>query len=620
MNHRSGAPQRSHGGFRASDDSLASSLGLIYNEDGSKVEAFAPGEAVEMTTTTAWLTWSLVWGVSCELGESAKAARPNVVIVLTDDQGYGDLSCHGNPVLKTPNLDRLHAESTRLVDFHVDPTCSPTRAALMTGRDSTRVGVWHTIAGRSLLDRRATTLAELFRKAGYATGIFGKWHLGDNAPLRPTDRGFETAVIHGGGGIGQTPDAWGNTYFDDVYQVNDHPTQFQGYCTDVFFAEARRFVVERAAEGRPFFCYLATNAPHAPYRVPQEEVAPYRAAGVKEPQASFYGMIARIDARLGELLEDLNRLDLARDTIMIFMTDNGTAAGDPGGMRGRKGSPYEGGHRVPCFVRWPGRVPANRDVEVISAHVDLLPTLADWCGLSHPAPDSLDGRSLARVLEGQPDAAIPAERTLIVHSQRIETPELWRQSCVLQGRWRLVNRDELYNLADDPLQTRDRAAEHPELVETLQRAYLEWWNTDSLRQAREGVVRFPLGSPTSPATTLTCHDWHGQVVPWNQTMVARDPWNAQGWWAVEVERAGRYRVALRSRPAPHDQGVPLGATSARVACGVCSATIDLKPDDSVAILELDLSAGPQRLETVLTAPDGRTRGAFFVTITRLDPP
>jgi arylsulfatase A-like enzyme len=183
--------------------------------------------------------------------------RPNVVLVMTDDQGYGDLACHGNSIIKTPNLDALHAQSTRLTNFHVGPTCSPTRASLMTGRYCNRTGVWHTVMGRSLLRKDEVTMADVFRAGGYKTGIFGKWHLGDNYPFRPQDRGFDEVLIHKGGGIGNTQDYWGNDYFDDTYFRNGRPERFEGYCTDVWFTEAIKFI--EANKDRPFFCYLPTN-------------------------------------------------------------------------------------------------------------------------------------------------------------------------------------------------------------------------------------------------------------------------------------------------------------------------------------------------------------------------
>ncbi len=217
------------------------------------------------------------------------AKRPNVILVMTDDQGYGDLSCHGNPVLKTPHLDRLHAESVRFTDFHVSPFCTPTRAALMTGNHVGYTGAFRTSSGRTLMHRDEKTLANLLADAGYVTGMVGKWHLGDNAPHRPQDRGFQDVVWHRCGGIGQASDHWGNDYFDDIYERNGEFEQFEGYCTDVWFREGMRFIEEK--QDKPFFLYLALNAPHGPYRVPEKWAAPYKGnPDVSNP--NFYGMIA----------------------------------------------------------------------------------------------------------------------------------------------------------------------------------------------------------------------------------------------------------------------------------------------------------------------------------------
>ena len=245
------------------------------------------------------------WGAV--LCRAADEPRPNVILVITDDQGYGDVGAHGNTMLKTPHLDRLHAQSVRLTNFHVDPTCSPTRSALMTGRYSTRTGVWHTIAGRSLMNTAEVTLAEVFAANGYDTALFGKWHLGDNFPLRPQDQGFQKCLYLGGGGVTQTPDFWGNDYFDDTYRREDGSTQqCQGYCTDVWFDHALQFI--ESQRERPFFCYIATNAPHGPYLVAEDDKRPYVDAGVPEPMASFYGMIANIDENIGRLVDRLDEL------------------------------------------------------------------------------------------------------------------------------------------------------------------------------------------------------------------------------------------------------------------------------------------------------------------------
>jgi arylsulfatase A-like enzyme len=385
--------------------------------------------------------------------QSKAPRRPNVILIMTDDQGYGDLACHGNPILQTPNLDKLHRQSTRLTNFHVDPTCSPTRSALLTGRYSSRTGVWHTVMGRSLLRRDETTLANIFAAQGYRTGIFGKWHLGDNFPFRPQERGFHEALTFGGGAISNTPDFWGNNYFDDTLRRNNKLEKFAGYCTDVFFAAAQRFIEEN--RDRPFFAYIPTNAPHQPYNVAAKYSKPYADRGVPSPRAEFYGMIANIDENVGRLLERVRALGLEDDTIVIFMTDNGTAAGYNentragfnAGMRGFKGSEYDGGHRVPCFLRWPGRLRAGADVGAVTAHIDIVPTLLDLCGLQKPADIAFDGVSLRSLLAAkQPWPS----RTLLVHSQRIDHPEPWRKCAVMTDRWRLVNGKELYDMTTDP--------------------------------------------------------------------------------------------------------------------------------------------------------------------------
>ena len=284
------------------------------------------------------------------------ARKPNVVIVITDDQGYGDLAFTGNSVIRTPTLDKLSKQGTLLNNFHVDPTCAPTRSALMTGRYSDRVGVWHTVQGRSLLRRRETTMPDIFGANGYATGMFGKWHLGDCYPYRPEDRGFQHCVYHQAGGVGQAPDYWGNDYFDDTYIVNGKHQRLEGYCTDVWFDQGMKFIKDN--KDKPFFAYISTNAPHGPYYSPEKYSKPY-AGNPKVPLPEFYGMITNIDDNMARLMKMLDDEGLADNTILVFMTDNGTAAGIKGGrgydggMRGMKNSEYEGGHRVPFMIRWP---------------------------------------------------------------------------------------------------------------------------------------------------------------------------------------------------------------------------------------------------------------------------
>ncbi|QDT17328.1 arylsulfatase [Alienimonas californiensis] len=588
--------------------------------------------------TLALLLAGLAIGGSLPRTASA-AERPNVVLILTDDQGYGDLSCHGNAVLKTPHLDRLHGESVRLTDYHVDPTCSPTRAALYTGRYSTKTGVWHTIQGRSMMAPEEVTLAERLRDAGYRTGMIGKWHLGDNAPLRARDQGYDFAYTHGGGGVGQAPDYWGNDYFGDTYtwfsrsESNPEGTEelrsTEKYCTDEWFDAAEDFVDRNdpAKTGRPFFLTLATNAPHGPYRVPEEWSQPYRDAGVKGDQANFYGMIANIDARLGDFRARLDELGLTENTIFVFTTDNGTAAGHQNGgfnagMRAAKGSEYDGGHRVPFFLHWPaGGFAEARDVDRLTAHVDVLPTVLSLCGVPVAGGEALDGRDLTPLLRDAEEANWP-DRTLTVHSQRIEVPEKWRKSAVMTDRWRLVNRDELYDIEADPGQKSDVAADHPEIVEELRQAYEQWWA--SLEPAfddpfAEDLVRIDLG----PGPVELCaHDWHepdNRPVPWSQAAIRKDPVST-GWWAVEAPQAGRYRFTLRDRPAAAEED---GAWQGSVSVSVEAKTSQSRGArtgsfSSPPVIILTLPEGPAKLSATFTEGDV-TRGAYYVTVEAVEP-
>src|ERR1041384_345214 len=301
------------------------------------------------------ISFALLAIAGCTAPSAAPSgSKPNVILVLTDDQGYGDLSCLGNPILRTPNLDRLHAESIRFTDFHVAPMCTPTRGQLMTGRDALANGAMNVSSGRTPLRRGIPTMADAFAASGYRTGQFGKWHLGDTYPFRPHDRGFHESIFFPSSHISSAPDYWNNDYFDDTYVHNGKREKYAGYCTDVFFGEAMKWMKGCAARGQPFFTYLPTNAPHGPLFCSDKYREPYKS----QPRnvASFFGMIANIDENMAKLDAFLVANGLRENTILIFMTDNGGTVGVPvfnAGMRGKKIDLYEGGHRVPCFIRWP---------------------------------------------------------------------------------------------------------------------------------------------------------------------------------------------------------------------------------------------------------------------------
>jgi arylsulfatase A-like enzyme len=442
---------------------------------------------VVMTFLAAWPCSGKAAGVA--------GARPNIVFVLTDDQGYGDISAHGNPILQTPHLDRLRSESVRFEDFHVSPTCAPTRSALFTGRHEFKNGVTHTILERERLTPAAVTLADVLRDAGYATGIFGKWHLGDETEYLPGERGFDEVFIHGGGGIGQVypgscGDAPGNTYFDPTIWHNDRFVKTSGYCTDVFCRRAIEWMDARRKAGTPFFAYIPLNAPHAPYIAPPEDAAVY-ADRVSAPQtAAFFGMIRNIDDNLGRLLAALHGWGIEEDTLVIFMNDNGTAAGEAvfnAGMRGKKGTAWLGGTRAASFWRWPGTL-APAASGAVTAHVDVFPTLAEIAG-AKLAPDvakQVEGRSLVPLLE-DPRATWP-DRHLFTHLGRWPryadpNESKFTMAAVRNKRWALVSERggrepdwELFDLGADYGQRTNLAEQHPEVVRELAAAFDRWWD------------------------------------------------------------------------------------------------------------------------------------------------
>lgn len=494
---------------------------------------------------------------ACESTVSPGMDRaPNVIIVLTDDQGSGDLGCHGNPWIMTPNIDEFYEEAVRLTDFHVSPLCTPSRAAIMTGRYPLNNGAWATFKGRDALPEGAVTMAGVFRDNGYRTGLFGKWHLGDNYPARPTDCGFERAVHHKAGGVGELSDHWGNSYFDDVYYVNNEPQQFDGYCTDVWFEEAMQFM--EAHQDDPFFVYLPLNAPHDPWIVAEKYAKPYRKLEGKEiPDANFYGMITNMDENFGKLNTFLNNNGLRDNTIVIFMTDNGTRGGISAdgqlgynhGLRGRKGAHTEGGHSVPFFIRWPGgNVQGGWDVEALTAHVDLLPSLATLSGVDLPEGLELDGVDFSPLLTRT--ARTLPERTVFVHNrQDWRPPRDVEQTCLLHEKWRLIDGQKLYDIAADRHQDNDLAGQYPGLVAQLlaeNKRFTQKAKTgDSYHELPCAVV----GNAAQAEVTLTIQHAIGESGGiWKAEQICAGKRNANNTHAIDVERAGWYEISCRRWP------------------------------------------------------------------------
>lgn len=414
------------------------------------------------------------------------ATRPNIILMMTDDQGYGDLGCTGNPVIRTPHLDAFARQSVRLTDFHVSPTCSPTRAALMTGRHEFKNGVTHTILERERLTLDAVTIAQVLKQGGYATGIFGKWHLGDEASYQPGRRGFDEVFIHGGGGIGQTypgscGDAPGNGYFNPTIRHNDRFVKTAGYCTDVFFRQAICWMEDRRKRGSPFFACITPNAPHAPLDCPEAYFQRYQGK-VPDSAARFFGMIENIDDNVGALLEKLEAWEIADNTLVIFMTDNGGTAGVKifnAGMRGAKGTPYQGGTRAASFWRWPAVFKTPVDCPALTAHIDLFPTLAEIAGINLDGPVSrqVEGRSLLPILKN-PRIEWP-DRVLVTHVGRWargRAAEAKYHPCSIRDRrFTLVNNRELYDLHTDFGETQNVIGQYPQVAARLRDAYDQWW-------------------------------------------------------------------------------------------------------------------------------------------------
>lgn len=415
--------------------------------------------------------------------DPAFGRQPNIILVITDDQGYYDLSCHGNPHLDTPNLDKLSDESLRFTHFHVSPTCAPTRSAIMSGRAPFYVGVTHTILERERMKLDVPTLPELMQKAGYATGIFGKWHLGDQDPYRPDKRGFDEVFIHGAGGIGQSyrgscGDAPNNKYFDPAILHNNTFVKTKGFCTDIFFNQAMTWM-ETQKDKKPFFAYISTNAPHGPFIAPDSHKKKFVDAGIKGNTVGFYGMIENIDDNIGRLTAQIAEWGIEKDTLLIFMTDNGPAASIfNGDHKGKKGSVDEGGTHVPSFWRWSGVLQSGTDVDRIANHYDILPTLAAIVGRSPIEPERLHGQSLVPLLK---DANAPWEdRIRVFHKGR------WKKGmasnsrndgfAVRNQRFRLIGRNALYDMEKDPSQKKNVITDHPEIAQNMNAAYDQWFD------------------------------------------------------------------------------------------------------------------------------------------------
>jgi arylsulfatase A-like enzyme len=470
------------------------------------------------------------------------ADRPNVVVVLADDQGWGDLSVHGNTNLSTPHIDSLARDGALFERFYVCPVCSPTRAELLTGRYHPRGGVWNVSTGGERLNLGEKTIADTFKSAGYATAIFGKWHNGTQYPYHPNARGFEEFY-------GFTSGHWGD-YFSPPLEHNGKDVRGQGYISDDLAGRAAAFVEKN--RDKPFFCYLAFNTPHSPMQVPDRFYERFKDRELKlryegpqredvEMTRAALAMCENIDWNVGRVLHKLDELKLAEKTIVLYFSDNGPNSWRwNGGMKGRKGSTDEGGVRSPLLVRWPGHIKPGTQVSQIAGAIDLLPSLAELTGVRIAGDRPLDGVSLAPLLLGRPGAW--PERMIFSH---------WNGSVSVRSQsHRLDASGKLYDMIKDPGQQRDIAKEEPKVATRLSEAVARWKH-EVLSELKREPRPFTVGYAEMPLTRLPARDGvpHGNV---RRSMRAPNCSYFTGWtstddritWDIEVATAGRYEVEV----------------------------------------------------------------------------
>ena len=560
--------------------------------------------------------------------KAAEVSRPNIVVIMPDDQGYGDHGVTGNSVIRTPNIDALAQDSASMSDFYVCPVCSPTRASLMTGRYHYRTRVVDTFKGRSMMEPEEVTVAEVLQNAGYATGIFGKWHLGDNYPLRPDDQGFDESYIHRGGGLAQPSEPIENNrrYTNPILFENGKQIETEGYCTDLYFDAAIRFIDRCKQEGKPFFVYLPTNAPHGPYHdVPQELYEYYKTVDLKsimvgkrgnvDQLARIAAMIENVDQNIGKLDQHLKEQGLFDNTMVVYLVDNGpNSMRFAGPFRGMKATVHEGGIRSPFFVRWPKRLRPGTVSDRIAAHIDLLPTIADAAGVKVPGNANVDGRSLLPLLEGKsPDWP---DRHIVLQVHRGDEPVRYHHMAVRNQRWKLVHPSgfgqekmpegvpfELYDMASDQAEKVNLAESKPEKLEAMLKAYDVWFDdVSNTRTDNYDPPRMVIGSDNELVSALTLQDWR---------VSDSAGWGESGVWLVNVERPATFDAEL-----VYSQPVGPMELSLSIGCVTRKATLG-EGQRRLVISDISVPQGDAEIR-VRSSIKGRKGDPYHVILSRVD--
>lgn len=542
---------------------------------------------------------SIAASVAARTSHAQAAEPPNYLIILTDDQGWGDVTSHGNDVIETPAIDSIGEQGARFDRFYVSPVCAPTRASVLTGRYHLRTGVDGVTHGREVMRAEETTIAELLRDAGYATGCFGKWHNGAHYPHHPLGQGFQEFY-------GFCAGHW-NNYFDTTLEHNGKQVKTKGYINDVVTDSALNFIERK--QDQPFFCYVPYNTPHTPFQVPDKYFEKYKAKGLDDALATTYGMCENLDDNIGRLLAHLDASGIANNTVVMFFGDNGpNFERYNGGMRGRKGSIHEGGVRNSCFMRWPNRIKPGTQVEQISAHIDLLPTFVEWSGVE--APSNVDGISLDPLLTG--DAGDWPNRVLFSH---------WRgRGAVRTQQYRLTierNNVMLFDMLKDPNQENDIAKDHPTRTSDMKSAWDSWYAEVTKNGLEPPPI--PIGHAEAPVVELPAPEarLEGGIVfkgdkGWaNDWITGWTSESAEASWDVNIVRGGEYDVSILYTCAKGDEGarvhVAIGEASARTTINKPYDPDPIHSPDRVERKEVYGKVWAELPVRRLKVPNGETR-------------
>ena len=552
---------------------------------------------------------------------------------MTDDQGIGDVGLHNNDILKTPNMDAIANQGAEMRQFIVNFNCSPTRASMLTGRDNYRTGVVGVTETAHLMKSTELTIAKVLSDAGYSTGIFGKWHLGDSYPMRPSDKGFQETLIHKGGGIGQASDPPGNSYFNPILEHNNVKKVFEGYCDDIFANATINFIDKN--KDKPFFAYYATNLPHFPLIVSDKWADPYRKMGLHELNALTYGMIANVDANIGRLLAKLKELGIEDNTIVIFMSDNGPRTKRTKNdlypdrfvmnLRGTKTSVYENGIRAPFFIKWPGKIPKGVKYTNLAAHIDVMPTLLEACNVPIPKSLKLDGVSLMPLLTNKLKS-IP-EREIFIQGHAGSEPFKYFHFTVRGQRYKLISPNddpygniirpgiaeadmkkllaslELYDIEKDPSEIENIAKQHPDIVKNMLSHYETWFDQAMKDRGNDWPQRIYIGTKFQPIVQLSRFDWGGQGLIGEQT-------KRMGYWEV-FSSPGKYTITLR-----YSKATKSGFAYLKYR-GI-EKKIAISIGDTVSKFDaIELPEGPGRFEAFIKSDD-QDIGVQYVDVERIN--